>query len=110
MFSKDASFQIALDSAPEELRAAFKDRGLDQPGVLVAYLEDVLAEGFGTGIGTAVFGTCIAIADIDPISSSGFSSALPLSLPPLRTCVGSPFSRTIITTFLPFCSRTPGSG
>ena len=36
MFSKDASFQIALDSAPEELRAAFKDRSLDQPGVLVA--------------------------------------------------------------------------
>ena len=64
MFSKDASFQIALDSAPEELRAAFKDRSLDQPGVLVAYIEDVLAEGFVTGIGTAataVFGTCIAI-------------------------------------------------
>ena len=84
MFSKDASFQIARDSVPEELRAAFKDRCLDQPGVLVAYIEDVLCEGFGTGIGTAaaaVFGTCIAIADIDPISSSGFSSALPLSLP-----------------------------
>ena len=85
MFSKDASFQIALDSAPEELRASFKDQSLDQPGVLVAYIEDVLCEGFGTGIGTAaaaVFGTSIAIADIVPISSSGFSSTLPLSLSP----------------------------
>ena len=82
MFSKDASFQTALDSAPEELRAAFKDRSLDQPGMLVAYIEDVLCEGFGTTAAAAVFGTSIAIADIDPISSSGFSSALPLSLPP----------------------------
>ena len=51
MFSKDASFQIALDSAPEELRAAFKDRSLDQPGVLVAYIEDVLSEGLALVLG-----------------------------------------------------------
>ena len=30
MFSKDASFQVALDSAPEELRAAFQVHSLDQ--------------------------------------------------------------------------------
>ena len=44
MFSKDVSHQVALTGAREELRVALLARGLDQPGVLVAFVEDMLAE------------------------------------------------------------------
>ena len=44
MFSKDTSFQHALDSVLDDVRLAIKERSLDQPGVLVAFIEDVLGD------------------------------------------------------------------
>ena len=62
MFSKDLSYQVALAGAPEALRVALLARGLDQPGVVVTFVQDILAE----GTSTAVLGTGIA-ATIPPI-------------------------------------------
>ena len=56
--------------APEELRVALLARGLDQPGVLVALAEDILAE----GTTTAVLGTDIAV------------STPPIAVPLLSSC------------------------
>ena len=88
---KDTSFQVVLGSVPTELPAAVSARGLDQPGVLVAFVEDVL-EDFGTGIGQRqqrywawVF--LLPIAEIVPITSSGSLASSSLSRllsPPLR--------------------------
>ena len=44
MFSKDFSFQAVLVSSPGKLREACASRGLDQPGVLAACVEDVPAD------------------------------------------------------------------
>ena len=89
MFSKDSSFQVTLRSVPEALRVAIQQLSLDQPGVLVAFIEDVLEEGTASmaaigGGTTAVLGMG-GTADIDivpiAISSSAPSSSLPLTPP-----------------------------
>ena len=77
MFSKDTSFQNALASVPGELRTAMSSQGHDQPGVLVAYVEDIMAEGTGgtgdtlLGISTVVL--IFPIATSLPSSSSGLA-------------------------------------
>ena len=45
MFSEDTAFQHALSSVPSQLLTAIKGSALDQPGVLVAYIEGVLEDG-----------------------------------------------------------------
>ena len=56
MFTKDSSFQVTLRSVPETVRVAIREHSLDQPGVLVAFIEDVLEDGtdgwsYGIGYG-----------------------------------------------------------
>ena len=59
MFSKDTLFQVSLSSVPGEHRGPIKARSLDQPGILVAFTEDVLEDGDTTRIygGTTLLGT-----------------------------------------------------
>ena len=56
IFSKDTAFQHALSTVPSQLLTAIKGSALDQPGVLVAYMEGVLEDGTeGSGIGVRLF-------------------------------------------------------
>ena len=83
MFSKDTPFAHVLAGVPAALRMALKERSLDQPGVLVAFIQDVLEEGTATD---SIVDT--GITTIDPIvaisssSSSSLSLAVPSASPP----------------------------
>ena len=75
---------MTLRSVPKALRVAIQQRSLDQPGVLVAFIEDVLEEGTASmaaigGGTTAVLGMG-GTTDID-IVPIAISSSLPLPPP-----------------------------
>ena len=69
MFSKDSSFQVKIHSVTEAMRVALQQRSLDQPGVLVASIEDVLEEGTASmaaiGAGTTAVLGVGGTTDID---------------------------------------------
>ena len=89
MFSKDTPFQHALTGVPGALRMALKERSLDQPGVLVAFIQDVLEDGMAassvvdTGIPTISIGGIDSIVPLSSPSSSSLLHAAPSASPPL---------------------------
>ena len=68
---------------------ALKERSLDQPGVLVAFIQDVLEEGMAAGIFVDTGIPTISVGGIDPInsfsppSSSSLSHTVPSTSSPL---------------------------
>ena len=73
MFSKDTAFRVSLGAMPEPLRNALRERSLDLPGVLVAYVEGVQEEGMAGG---AFWGTSVGGMDpIVPIAVSALFSS-----------------------------------
>lgn len=82
MFSKDSSFQAALASSPGKLREACASRGFDQPGVLAAYVEDVLADMEQQATVTPGTMGILSMAIATPSSSS--------SLPLAASCASHP--------------------
>ena len=96
MLSKDTPFQHVLAGVPAALRMALKERSLDQPGVLVAFIQDVLEDGMTAGNFVDSGIPTISIGGIDPIitisspSSSSLSHTVPSTSPPLSlTCLPS---------------------
>ena len=89
MFSKDTPFEHVLAGVPAALRMALKERSLDQPGVLVAFIQDVLEEGMAAGIFVDTGIPTISVVGSDPInsfsppSSSSLSHTVPSTSSPL---------------------------
>ena len=94
MFSKDTPFEHVLAGVPAALRMALKERSLDQPGVLVASIQDVLEEGMAAGIFVDTGISTISIGGIDPINSisSPSSSSLSHTVPSTSSPLLSPVS------------------
>ena len=104
MLSKDTPLQHVLAGVPAALRMALKERSLDQPGVLVAFIQDVLEDGMTAGNFVDSGIPTISIGGIDPIitisspSSSSLSHTVPSTSPPLSPHVSSFPGKPIVKT------------
>ena len=80
MFSRDSSFQAALASSPGKLREACASRGLDQPGALAAYMEDMEQPALPTDIGVGPSSLPASSSSLPPSPPLEFSTSVVLSL------------------------------